>query len=108
MNFTDRRLRFLAGLLAISVIVGPSICGQSGVPVVPGGFGFGMQTRAAYGGSVAPTVYRVTNLNDSGAGSLRAALTASGPRVVIFEISGYIDLQSPIVVTSPYLTVAGQ
>lgn len=54
------------------------------------------------------TVYRVTNLNDSGAGSLRAALEASGPRFVIFETSGTIYLTYPIEVTSPYLTVAGQ
>jgi hypothetical protein len=53
-------------------------------------------------------VYRVENLNDSGAGSLRAALTASGPRVVIFEVSGTIDLQSYIPIRQPYVTVAGQ
>jgi len=67
-----------------------------------------METLAAYGGSVAPTVYRVTNLNDSGAGSFRRALEASGPRVVIFEISGAIRLSAPIYVNSPYLTIAGQ
>jgi hypothetical protein len=79
-----------------------------GLPVVPGAFGFGMQTRAAYGGGVAPVVFRVQNVNDSGVGSLRAAMEASGPRVVIFEISGNIPLSTEIVVTSPYLTVAGQ
>jgi pectate lyase len=81
---------------------------QSAPPVFPGAVGFGTQTRAAYGGSTPPTVYRVTNLNDSGAGSLRAALTATGPRVVIFEVSGTISLSNPINVVSPYLTVAGQ
>jgi len=67
-----------------------------------------MQTRAAYGSSTSPTVYRVTNLNDSGSGSLRAAMEASVPRVVIFEISGYIDLADMIRIKSPYITVAGQ
>jgi hypothetical protein len=50
----------------------------------------------------------VTNLNDSGSGSFRAAAEAVGNRVVIFEISGYINLNSQIFITSPYITVAGQ
>jgi len=54
------------------------------------------------------TVYKVTNLNDSGAGSLREAVAAKGPRVVVFEVSGYIDLKSTIGVSDPYLTIAGQ
>ena len=81
---------------------------QSSRPAVPGAYGFGMETRAAYGGGADPAIYRVTNLNDSGAGSFRAAVEATGPRVVIFEISGTINLASPIRVKSPYLTVAGQ
>ena len=72
--------------------------------VVPGLVGFGTTTPAGRGG----TVLRVTNLNDGGAGSLRAALTASGPRVVIFDVSGTITLGSKISVNSPNLTVAGQ
>ena len=53
-----------------------------------------MTTRAAYGCGFSPAILRVTNLNDSGPGSLRDALTASGPRVVIFEVSGNIVLGS--------------
>lgn len=80
------------------------------LPVVPNAFGFGMDTRAAYGlaPGTQPTVLRVQNINDSGANSLRAALEASGPRVVIFETSGTIVLATDILVTNPYLTVAGQ
>ena len=74
------------------------------LPVFPGAAGFGTTTIAGRGGRV----LRVTNLNDDGPGSLRAALTASGPRVVIFEVSGIIDLQVPIYVGAPYVTVAGQ
>jgi hypothetical protein len=54
-------------------------------------------------------VLTVTNLNDSGPGSLRAALETPEPRTVIFEISGTLTLTSgDLTVTSPYLTVAGQ
>ena len=75
-----------------------------GLPVFPGAAGFGTTTIAGRGGRV----LRVTNLDDDGPGSLRGALTASGPRVVIFEVSGIIDLHTPIYVGAPYLTVAGQ
>lgn len=50
----------------------------------------------------------VTNLNDAGPGSLRAAMEASGPRFVVFRVSGIIDVQEQIVIDDPYLTVAGQ
>lgn len=52
---------------------------------------------------------RVTNLNASGPGSLRAALETSGARLIVFEVSGTIDLDGTyITVSNPYLTVAGQ
>ncbi|HET9996026.1 MAG TPA: hypothetical protein VFQ17_00850, partial [Nocardioides sp.] len=74
------------------------------VPAFPGAEGFGTQTPGGRGGAV----LKVTNLNDSGPGSLRAALTASGPRTVVFAVSGTILLKSRIDVEDPYLTVAGQ
>ena len=74
------------------------------VPAFPGAEGFGTQTPGGRGGAV----LKVTNLNDSGAGSLRAALEASGPRTVVFRVSGTIVLKSRIDVEDPYLTVAGQ
>jgi hypothetical protein len=66
--------------------------------------GFGVNTPGGRGGSVC----RVTNLNDSGSGSLRSCLEASGPRFVIFETSGTIRISYPITVTNPYITIAGQ
>ena len=52
-------------------------------------------------------VYIVTNLNDSGAGSLRDAVSKAH-RTVVFAVSGTIDLKSNLRITQPYITVAGQ
>jgi hypothetical protein len=104
----------ISAAIALAIIAAlsasPNAQGTS-LPVFPGAQGFGTMTPAGSGrhlATPATTVYRVTNLNDSGTGSLRAALTASGPRTVVFETSGKIVLTSAVIITSPYLTVAGQ
>jgi pectate lyase len=74
------------------------------IPAFPGAEGFGATTPGGRGGKV----ILVTNLNDAGPGSLRAACEADGPRTVIFRVSGLISLATPIVVKNPYLTIAGQ
>jgi hypothetical protein len=64
---------------------------------------------ASTDGGIPGVVIRVTSLDNDGAGSLRRALEASGPRLVVFEVGGVIDLQGrSLVVRNPYLTVAGQ
>ena len=107
MWICDRRLWALMTLLALSIVTGKPMQSTT-ISAVPGGQGFGMATRAAYGSGETPTVFRVTNLNDSGSGSFRDALEATVPRVVIFEVSGTISLNSDIYIRSPYITVAGQ
>ncbi len=72
--------------------------------VFPGAEGFGSGTVAGRGGQI----IRVTNLNDSGTGSFRAAATASGARIVVFEVGGTINLNSVVLIRNPYLTIAGQ
>ena len=49
----------------------------------------------------------VTNLSDSGPGSLREAVEAKGPRTVIFRVGGVIETKG-LVIREPYITIAGQ
>lgn len=72
----------------------------------PGAEGYGRHARGGRGGRV----IAVTNLNDSGPGSLRAAVEAKEPRTVVFNVSGLITLKSKLIVAreNSHLTVAGQ
>lgn len=71
----------------------------------PGAVGFGVETPAGRGGQV----IKVTNLNRSGPGSFADAVAAKGPRIVVFEVGGIVDLQRhSLSITEPMLTVAGQ
>lgn len=70
-----------------------------------GAEGFGRWARGGRGGKV---VY-VDNLNDSGPGSLREAVTNNiGPRTIMFNVGGVIQLKSRLVLSDRYVTVAGQ
>ncbi len=75
------------------------------LPAFPGAEGFGKFTKGARGATT-PTVYKVTNLNDAGAGSLRDAVSQPN-RIVVFDVAGVINISSRIVFASN-LTVAGQ
>lgn len=70
----------------------------------PGALGAGRTALGGRGGAVV----RVTNLNDSGPGSLRAAVETDGPRTVIFDIGGTITLATPLRIREPRITIAGQ
>jgi len=74
------------------------------VPAFPEAEGSGAMTRGGRGGRL----IAVTHLGDSGPGSLRAAVEAEGPRVVVFRVGGIIELKSALKVSKPFLTIAGQ
>lgn len=74
------------------------------IPAFPGAEGYGKYTWGGRGGKV----YVVTNLHDSGPGSLREAVEAEGTRTVLFAVDGTIELQSPLRINHDSITIAGQ
>ncbi len=97
-------LLFLFGFQTI-MSQGSNTLNDYGLPVFPGVTGFGLTTKGGQGG----TIIKVTNLNMSGPGSLAEAIETHGPRIVVFEVGGVIDLQgSSITINRPEITIAGQ
>ena len=71
----------------------------------PGALGWAAHTPGGRGGQI----IRVTTLADKGPGSFLEALKAKGPRVIVFEVGGIIDMKGEeIEIEEPYLTIAGQ
>jgi pectate lyase len=82
----------------------PIVWAAPTVSAFPGAEGFGARSVGGRGGRV----IEVTNLNDHGPGSLRAAIEAEGSRIVVFRVAGTIELKIPLEITQPFITIAGQ
>jgi pectate lyase len=97
------RPAILASALAtLQVLVIHPAIGAERLPAFPGAEGFGAATPGGRGGRV----IKVTNLNPRGPGSLQAACSAEGPRVVVFDVSGVIE--GDVVLEHGQITILGQ
>ncbi|QNH63384.1 LamG-like jellyroll fold domain-containing protein [Hymenobacter sediminicola] len=91
--------------LALAALLPLATQAQAQTVAFPGAGGFGRFATGARG-AANPSVYVVTNLNDTGPGSFRDAVSQPG-RIVTFAVGGIITLQSNVQV-APNVTVAGQ
>ena len=109
------RFVFTLNLIFLMLILGLPIAQNDEQPnklpavkAFPTAEGFGAKSRGGRGGRI----IEITNLNDSGAGSLRQALEVeNGPRIVVFRVSGTIELTSDIRIQEEkgsFVTIAGQ
>jgi pectate lyase len=73
-----------------------------GIPAFPGAEGFGAKVTGGRGGRV----IKVTTLAASGPGSLRSAVEQSGPRIIVFDVSGVIE--GDVEIKHGHVTIAGQ
>ncbi len=95
----------LVAALAIATHAAGAYGTPSQAATFPGAQGWAAQTPGGRGGQV----LRVTTLSLDGPGSISAALETRGPRIVVFEVGGVIDLGGRTVkIAEPYLTIAGQ
>lgn len=96
----------LCALACVVTAVAPNAAQAARELAFPGAVGFGAEARGGRGGDV----FHVTTLADSGPGSLRQGIeSASGPRTIVFEVVGTIDLAKPLrILEKSHLTIAGQ
>ena len=102
-----RRLRFGVFAFAVYATAGSTFAAAAAdkLPAFPGAQGWAANTPGGRGGQL----IRVTTLAAGGPGSFRAAVETKGPRIVVFEVGGVIDLhKKSLYIREPFLTIAGQ
>jgi pectate lyase len=112
MRFFALRPAWLAGLLTTAFLTPvpataapPEGAAARASPAFPGAQGWAARTPGGRGGKI----LRVTTLEAAGPGSLAQAIATPGPRIVVFEVGGVIDLDRKLLtIGEPYLTIAGQ
>jgi hypothetical protein len=97
-------MKLLIVLAALLAAV-PVMAEAQPVSAFPGAVGWAAATPGGRGGRI----LRVTTLAADGPGSFKAAVEAKGPRIVVFEVGGVVDMgRTTLDITEPYLTIAGQ
>ena len=95
----------LVSLFAAAPRAQPQPAAATPALAFPGAQGWARDTVGGRGGRI----IRVTTLAESGPGSLREAVEATGPRIIVFEVGGVIDLgRHTLVIREPFVTIAGQ
>ena len=97
------RLRSRDGAGNVSAYLEAHFNPRPTIPAFPGAEGHGATSIGGRGGATCA----VTNLNATGAGSLRDCVAQTGPRVVVFRVGGTIELTGAISISNPYITIDG-
>lgn len=111
-NWQHTLILLLGALLFIQCV--PPRPGTGRVPAddlplaFPGAEGYGMHTTGGRGGKVLIVDKLDDQLKDPLPGTLRWAVKQTGPRVIVFQVSGTIALEGPLDIRKGDLTIAGQ